>query len=178
MYYHTSLKRCLNLYALIAALVFALPAAAAAADEALQTKLSPADAVSDDQRVTVRVTFKNTSDENLYLLAYETPLRGIERDIFVVELDGERMPYTGILAFRAAPTKEDWIQLAPGTEITEVIDISGAYDTRRKGTYTVRYNAVQQIHQGTLPSALSAAGAPSPEVNSQYVARGVSSPSV
>ena len=59
-----------------------------------------------------------------------------------------------------------------------MIDISGAYDTRRKGTYTVRYNAVQQILQGTLPSALTAAGAPSPEVNSQYVGRGVSSPSI
>lgn len=179
MYFYTSLKRGLDCCVLIVALMLALPAmAAAATDGALQTQLSPADAFSDDQRITVRLTFKNTSNEDVYLLAYETPLRGIERDIFVVELDGERMPYTGIVAFRAAPTKEDWIQLAPGTEISEVIDISGAYDTRRKGTYTVRYNAVQQIHQGTLPTALSAPDAQSPEVNSQYVGRGVSSQSV
>jgi hypothetical protein len=176
MFFYTSLKRCLDVCVLIVALAFALPAlAAAAADGALQTKLS---SVSDDQRITIRVTFTNTSNEDLYLLAYETPLRGIERDIFLVELDGERMPYTGIVAFRAAPTKEDWIQLAPGTEISEVIDISAAYDTRRSGTYTVRYNAVQQIHQGTLPSALSAPGAQNPEVNSQYVGRGVSSQSI
>lgn len=179
MYFHTSHKRCLDFCVLIVAFIFALPAlAAAAADAALQTQLSPADTFSDDQRVTVRLTFKNTSNEDVYLLAYETPLRGIERDIFVVELDGERMPYTGIVAFRAAPTKEDWIQLAPGTEISEVIDISAVYDTRRKGTYTVRYNAVQQIHQGTLPSALSSPGAQTPEVNSQYVGKGVSSQSI
>lgn len=172
MYFYTSFKRCLGLYGLIVALVFALPAAAA--DGALQTQLSPVDAFSVDQRITVRLTFKNTTNEDLYLLAYETPLRGIERDIFVVELDGERMPYTGIAAFRAGPTKEDWIQLAPGTEISEVIDISGSYDTRRSGTYTVRYNAVQQIHQGALP----ALGTQNLEVNSQYVGKGVSSQSI
>jgi hypothetical protein len=103
MYFPTSLKRCLDGCVLIVALLLASPAmAAAAADGALQTQLSPAEPFSDDQRVTVRLTFKNTSDEDVYLLAYETPLRGIERDIFVVELDGERMPYTGIVAFRAA----------------------------------------------------------------------------
>jgi hypothetical protein len=172
MYFHTSLKRCLGLYVLIVAFMFALPATAAAPpDGALQTQLSAADTFSDDQRVTIRLTFKNTSNEDLYLLAYETPLRGIERDLFVVELDGERMPYTGIVAFRAAPTKEDWIQLAPGAEISEVIDISAAYDTRRKGTYTVRYNAVQQLRQG-------AASSQTLEGESQYVGKGVSSESI
>jgi len=179
MYFHTSLKRCLGLYALIVSFMFALPATAAAPpDGALQTQLSAADTFSDDQRVTIRLTFKNTSNEDLYLLAYETPLRGIERDLFVVELDGERMPYTGIVAFRAGPTKQDWIQLAPGTEISEVIDISGAYDTRRSGTYTVRYNAVQQMHQGVMPSALPAVGAQNLEASSQYVGKGVSSDSI
>src|SRR5688572_26130178 len=98
MYFHTWLKRCLSLYVLIVALGFALPAAAAAAaaDEGLQTQLSAVDNFDDGKRVTVRLTFRNTSAEDVYLLAYETPLRGIERDIFVVELDGERMPYTGI----------------------------------------------------------------------------------
>ncbi|HEY0686544.1 MAG TPA: M35 family metallo-endopeptidase [Steroidobacter sp.] len=172
MYFYTSLKRYLSVCALIVALTFSLPAAAAEA--ALQTKLSPVDAFSVDRRVTVRLTFTNNSSEDLYLLAYETPLRGIERDIFVVELDGERMPYTGIVAFRAGPTKEDWIQLAPGAEISEVIDISGAYDTRRSGTYTIRYNAVQQIHQGALP----ASGTQSLELTSQYAGKGVSSQSI
>lgn len=174
MYYLNALKRGLGLYGLIAAFVFALPAAAFAADEALQTQLSPINTSADDQRVTVRLTFKNNSDQDLYLLAYETPLRGIERDIFVVELDGERMPYTGIVAFRAAPTKEDWIQLAPGTQISEVIDISGAYDTRRPGTYKVRYNAVQQIPAGVLP----AASLQSSEVTSLYAGKGVSSDTI
>lgn len=170
---YTFLKRPLSLYGLIAALLFALPAAAA--NGPLQTKLSP---VSDDQRITVRVTFSNTSNEDVYFLAYETPLRGIERDLFIVELDGERMPYTGIVAFRAAPTKEDWIQLAPGTEISEVIDISAAYDTRRSGTYQVRYNAVQQIHQGVVPSASQTVDAQALDASSQYIGKGVSSESI
>ena len=168
MYFHTLLKRSFDLYLLIVALAFALPAMAA--EGALQTQLSPADSIKDDQRITIRFTFKNNSNEDIYLLAYETPLRGIERDIFVVELDGERMPYTGIVAFRDTPTKEDWIQLAPGAAISEVIDISAAYDTRRSGTYTVRYNAVQQIHRGVLPTALS-----TPGQEAQYVGSGVSS---
>ena len=168
MYLPIFFKRYFCIYALIVALVFALPAAAA---DALLTQLSKVDTLADDQRVTVRFTFKNTSNEDVYLLAYETPLRGIERDLFVVELDGERMPYIGILAFRAEPTKEDWIQLSPGAELSEVIDISAAYDTRRSGTYKVRYNAVQQIHQGAVPSALTATGA-------QYAGKGVSSEAI
>ena len=179
MYFHTCIRRYLSCYVLAVALVFALPQmAAAAAHGALQTELSPVDTFQDDQRVTVRFTFKNTSNEDLYLLAYETPLRGIERDIFVVELDGERMPYTGIVAFRAGPTKEDWIQIAPGAEISEVIDISSVYDTRRSGTYTVRYNAVQQIQRGVAPSTLPAVGTQSLGVNAQYVGKGVSSESI
>lgn len=180
MYFHTSLKHCLKLYILIVALGFALPAtaAAAAADEGLQTQLFPVGNFHEGQRVSVRLTFRNTSNEDLYLLAYETPLRGIERDIFVVELDGERMPYTGIVAFRAGPTKEDWIQLAPGTEISQVVDISAAYDTRRSGTYTVRYKAVQQIHKGVTPDALPTAATRSSAIDSQYVGKGVSSESV
>lgn len=174
MYFYTSLNRCLRIYGLIAALIFALPAAG----QALQTELSQVDKFSDAQRVTVRLTFKNNTHEDLYFLAYETPLRGIERDIFIVELDGERMPYTGIVAFRGAPTKEDWIQLAPGTEISEVIDISAAYDTRRSGTYTVRYNAVQQIQQGVAPSALPASGTQNLEVNAEYLGKGVSSEAI
>lgn len=72
MYFPTSLKRCRDFSVLIVALLLALPAfAAAAADGALQTQLSPADTFSDDQRVTVRLTFKNTSHEDIYYLAYE-----------------------------------------------------------------------------------------------------------
>lgn len=175
MYFPISHKRIIDLYVLILALIFALPAMAAAADAALQTKLSPTGKFAGDQRVTVRLTFTNTTSEDLYFLAYETPLRGIERDMFVVELDGERMPYTGIVAFRAGPTKEDWIQLAPGAEVSAVVDISGAYDTRRSGTYTVRYNAVQQIQQG---GALPAADTQSSTAASQYVGKGVSSQSI
>ena len=175
MYFHSVLRRCLGLRVLIIALAFALPATApAAVDGALQTELSAVGGFQDDHRVTVRLTFKNTSHEDIYFLAYETPFRGIERDLFVVERDGERMPYIGIVAFRAGPTKEDWIQLAPGAELSEVIDISGSYDTRRGGTYSVRYNAVQQIREEVLP----AAGTQNLGTSSQYVGKGVSSQSV
>jgi hypothetical protein len=86
MFLYTFLRRSLGIYGLLVAFAFSLPAVAA--DAALQTKLSPVDVISDGQRITVRLTFKNASNEDLYLLAYETALRGIERDIFIVELDG------------------------------------------------------------------------------------------
>src|SRR5688572_2676948 len=153
MYFDTVIRRWLNLSVLAVALfACALPAVSAVpALGALQTELSAdagASALNGDQRVTVRLTFKNISHEDLYILAYETPFRGFERDLFVVERNGERMPYIGMVAFREGPMKQDWIQLAPGSEISEVVDISNAYEIQSGGTYTVRYNAVQQIYRG------------------------------
>jgi hypothetical protein len=156
MYFDTVFRRFLNLFVLaVILLACALPAVSAVpALGALQTELSAADgtsALSDDEHVTVRLTFRNISHEDLYILAYETPFRGFERDLFVVERNGERMPYMGMVALRVGPMKDDWIRLAPGSEISDVVDISGAYETQRGGTYTVRYNAVQQIFRGLAP---------------------------
>ena len=180
MYVDIAIRRWLNLYVFAVALVaFSLPASSASPTRAgFQTELATVDAATAldaGQRVTVRLTFKNTSHEDLYILAYETPLRGFERDLFIVERDGERIPYMGIVAFRVGPTKEDWIRLAPGTEVSEVVDVSSAYDTSRGGTYTVRYNAVQQVYRGAAPSGLPDVGTQQQEAHRDFVGEGVSS---
>jgi peptidyl-Lys metalloendopeptidase len=175
MTFGTSLKRWLNLSLAVFLIACALPAASAVtARGALQTELSTVDAAG-DHRVTVRFTFRNISHEDLYILAYETPFRGFERDLFVVERDGERIPYIGMVAFRAGPMKDDWVQLAPGAEISEVLDISSAYDTSRGGTYTVRYNAVQQIFRGIARDSLPVVGTQASTANQAFAGEGVSS---
>lgn len=179
MYFDTVFRHWLSLRALAVALAaFGLPAAAMAANGALQTDLSTADTASvasgEQQRVTVRLTFKNSSQQDVYILGYETPLRGFERDLFIVERDGERIPYTGIVAYRAGPSQEDWIHLAPGVEVSEVVDISGAYDTRRGGAYTVRYNTVQQVFRG-VPRSRLPVGVQGPGAQGSFVGESVTS---
>lgn len=180
MYLDTAMRPWLRVHALaVALLIFAVPAMAASpALGVLQTELSAVDtagAFDANQRITVQLTLRNNSAESLFILAYETPFRGFERDLFVVERDGERMPYIGMVAFRASPTKEDWIRLAPGTEISELVDISSAYDTHLGGTFTIRYSAVQQIYRGISASNLPLADTQGLIANSSFVGHAVSS---
>jgi peptidyl-Lys metalloendopeptidase len=95
--------------------------------------------------VMVRFTLTNTTDGDLYILSYETPLRGFERDMFRVERDGEPIPYIGILALRIGPLKKDWIRIEPGASVATELNLSEAYDLQRGGDYSVKYISFQHV---------------------------------
>lgn len=91
----------------------------------------------DSTRVMLEVT--NTSGAKAEFCTYHTPFEGIRNDIFVVERDGEELPYRGMMAKRAPPTKKDHRTLKPGASITsEAVDLSETY-ALKSGTYTVRF---------------------------------------
>jgi peptidyl-Lys metalloendopeptidase len=92
-----------------------------------------------DEAVSIRFTLTNNGAETLLVLGWQTPINGIEHDILSVELNGEPVTYTGILAKRAAPRAEDYIEIAPGDSVSVSFDPTAAYDMTVTGEYSVRY---------------------------------------
>jgi peptidyl-Lys metalloendopeptidase len=91
--------------------------------------------------VNVRFTLTNQGADDLLVLKWKTPLAGFEGDLFAVERDGERVPYTGRLVKRAAPRAADYVRILAGDSVSVTFDLSAVYDMRQPGSYTVRYEA-------------------------------------
>jgi hypothetical protein len=70
---------------------------------------------------------ENSSDENLWILNWYTPLEGLKGKIFNVTCDGKGIPYEGIMMKRGQPIKEDYEQIAPGGSLSASVDLSEGY---------------------------------------------------
>lgn len=121
------------------AIVAALWAAPAAAGGLSVTIDSAKAFVGSGEPAVVRVTLRNDGAEDVSLLRWQTPLRGVESNLFDVRLDGESVAYTGRLYKRPALTAKDYLRLAPGTSATVEVNLSRYYDMSRTGEYSVGY---------------------------------------
>jgi peptidyl-Lys metalloendopeptidase len=94
------------------------------------------------QRIEIEFVMANTSKEPVQVLRWQTPIDGIEHDLFRVMRNGSPVTYTGILAKRPEPIAEDYIVIKPGEKISVAFDPSVAYDMTVRGEYTIQYHAV------------------------------------
>jgi peptidyl-Lys metalloendopeptidase len=98
----------------------------------------------------VRVALHNTTSQDLYVLRWQTPLRGIEANIFDVRRDGKPVAYTGRLYKRATPQATDYIRVPAGGTVAATAELSSVYDMSRTGEYTIQYRVpVQDALRGT-----------------------------
>jgi len=95
--------------------------------------------IAGDEAPLLRFTLESNAHQTLQLLRWQTPLAGIEHDMFEVTRDGEPVPYTGKLIKRALPQAADYIEIEPGETLTVVFDPTAAYDMMQPGDYTIRY---------------------------------------
>jgi peptidyl-Lys metalloendopeptidase len=98
----------------------------------------------DDVQVTVTLT--NVSGHAVRLLKWNTPVEGIDDDIFSVTRNGAAVGYIGRHYKRAAPQAEDFVTLAAGESLTRTVSLSGYYDLSESGDYTLSY--AEETHQG------------------------------
>jgi peptidyl-Lys metalloendopeptidase len=113
--------------------------------------------------VVVTITLTNHADTTQYLLAWQTPLLGVQGPLFDVLRDGQPVPYLGIQVKRSAPGPGDYIALAPGASRAERVELSALYDMRVTGAYSVRYRAdALQVFTspGVMQSTAEAPGLP------------------
>ena len=98
----------------------------------------------DDVQVTVTLT--NVSGHAVRLLKWNTPVEGIDDDIFTVTRNGAAVGYIGRHYKRAAPQAGDFVTLAAGESLTRTVSLAGFYDLSQSGEYTLRY--AEETHQG------------------------------
>jgi peptidyl-Lys metalloendopeptidase len=93
---------------------------------------------------TVEFKVTNTSQQAMKFASWTLPSGVLEQNLFTVTHKGQRVPYTGPMIKRAAPTEADMITLRPGESRLVTVDLSKSYDLSRGGEYTVQFNSFLQ----------------------------------
>jgi peptidyl-Lys metalloendopeptidase len=90
-------------------------------------------------RQSIQFTLTNNSNETVNVLKWNTPLEGINNDIFRIEKDGKPTVYLGRMVKRGAPRPEDYITMEPRGSVSVEVDLTEYYDISEPGQYDVRY---------------------------------------
>jgi hypothetical protein len=117
----------------------------------IETNITILENTADELIMKFEIT--NLTNSDLYVLKRNTPLEGLKSDCLIVTIDGERVSYDGYFMKRAAPMPEEYIELKAGATVSNVIDVSIAYDTSRAGTYDIKFDESKLV---IIPATRSA----------------------
>jgi hypothetical protein len=123
------------------------------------TRREPEGALSNDRVVTCDLRCEWTSEGLVARLSFTnggtSGIRILKRNLllgeesveltwspFEVSHNGIRVPYTGKLVKRAAPTDADYRELNAGEVVRTTVNVSRAYDIAAPGGYRIRYVSV------------------------------------
>jgi len=125
----------------LAALGVALAAAPTApAAPQLDSRITIAKAsLTTADEVMIGFSLGNAGDRSARVLRWQTPLYGVDDNLFEVARDGERVAYLGRHVRRPAPRPSDYVWIRPGEVLTATVALSSLYDFSKPGRYTVRY---------------------------------------
>ena len=110
--------------------------------------------------VRLKVVLTNTTDHDLSVLTWNTPLDGLVTDCLDVSVNGKKIEYDGPMIKRAAPTAKDYTTIKAGESIEGEFTVSDAYDTSKSGSYQVKLKtAVPDVRpkRSKLAAVLSSA---------------------
>lgn len=99
-------------------------------------------ALSKDEPTKIRFEF--SSNEEVYLLKFSTPLMGLTSRFLSIKHMGNKddIKYEGCLMKFCSPTPEDFTHLKPNAPVkSEVIDLADAYVFPCYGRYLIKYTA-------------------------------------
>lgn len=123
----------------------------AAAADGLEVRIAPA--AGKAASGVLQYSLSNRSAQDLLVLAWETPLRGVEDDLFEVSRDGTAVEYVGRHYKRGLPQAEDYLTLRAGETLSVEIDLSAHYAMRDSGSYRVQF--VGHFHDSFAVKALA-----------------------
>jgi peptidyl-Lys metalloendopeptidase len=129
-----TLFRCIGV---IAALVMAVPVVAGGLSASLKTD----DVVSftASGAIEVEFTLTNTSPSDVSVLAWDTPLRGVENEPFVVLREGQPVAYTGLFVEHLPARASDYIRIPAGGSVSARVNLGESYDLTQGGQFEVSY---------------------------------------
>lgn len=139
--------------------VLAGSTAAAAAPAGLSSRLEvDRAAVGVNEDVTVRYTLRNNTSQDLLVVYWQTPLRGVFNDLFDVRRDGKPVDYMGRDYKWATPRANDFIRVPAGGELHAAVELSAVYDISRSGEYSIGYRLRQHEDPIVLGAKADVAG--------------------
>ena len=92
-----------------------------------------------DDDLAASVTITNDSARVLMVPRWLVPGERLDSNLFDVRRDGMAVEYLGILAKRGAPSRSDFVALAPGRSLTGRTELTRHYDISDGGEYTVAF---------------------------------------
>ena len=158
------MKKWLGVMALVAMMVLCGVQAASAASRGLSALSAGIETekafLGEADGALVRVRLSNDGAQDLYLLHWQTAVRGVQGDIFDVRLNGEPVPYVGRLYKWAKPQAGDYVRVPAGSSVSAEVDLTAYYDMSATGEYTVRYRTAVQDALSGVGTKIGAAGTP------------------
>lgn len=127
---------------LAAGVALALLATGVASAEPLRVSISADKAQAGTGSVTWTITNPNRAD--LLVLAWETPLRGVQDDLFEVRGEQGAAEYVGRQYKRGLPQASDYIEIKAGQSLSVDVELSAYYAMDKAGHYNVQ--AVSHFH--------------------------------
>lgn len=96
-------------------------------NDVLRYNLSTKDKAIKERPITITFRLDNTSNRNLRVLKWYTPLEGIQGKIFRVVCDGKELLYEGLMVKRGNPGKDDYVGIGSNNSVSSQVDLSEAY---------------------------------------------------
>lgn len=127
---------------LAAGIALALLATGVASAEPLRVSISADKAQAGTGSVTWTIT--NPNRATMLVLAWETPLRGVQDDLFEVRGQDGTAEYVGRQYKRGLPQASDYIEIKGGQSLSVEVPLSAYYAMTKAGTYSVQ--AVSHFH--------------------------------
>jgi peptidyl-Lys metalloendopeptidase len=111
----------------------------AAQPTGLEISLAPVTSKSAHGTGKVLYSITNRTSASLLVLAWETPLRGVDADLFDVRQSGKSVTYVGREFKRhGVPSAEDYIEIAPGQTLSKEVDLATHYAMDVTGEYAAQ----------------------------------------
>ena len=93
------------------------------------------------EKIRLSFTIENLLSRPNRYLNWHTPFEGFRNDFLDVRNaeTGAEVPYHGVMASRAPPSKEDYLAIKPRGKISTEVEINEAYPIKEKGRYTIAF---------------------------------------
>ena len=96
-------------------------------NDELRYNLSTNDKYIKGRPIIINFRLDNTSNRDLRVLSWYTPLEGIQGKIFRVVCDGKELLYEGPMVKRGNPGKDDYVEIGSNNSVSSQVDLSEAY---------------------------------------------------
>ena len=106
----------------------------------LECSVTPRPPLTAGGPVPIRFALTNPEDVPVWVLTWNTPLEqpAMGTVFTLTGPGGEEIPYQGPMAKRGEPTREEYVEIAPGGTAEAVVDLAQAYEFKNPGRYRLQ----------------------------------------